>query len=163
MIHSPRQPHKLKLPNGGIVLVDADSRFQSMAYAVCLRGGLRGERREELGLTHLLEHLLFKRTRQADTFAIARRIDELGGDINAFTDADSMCVHGLVPASRGAALMALIDELVTDFIVRDDDFEREREVIRQEILDAEDDPGHVSYQRFAETLWQGNILGEPIF
>ena len=120
---------KVVTENGITLLVHSDPRFHSVAYAVCLLGGLSDETPETVGITHFLEHLLFKRTSHQTTQEIACAIDELGGDVNAFTDFDSMCLFGTVPASRTIRLMDFISELLLCCAFDDHDLEVEREVI----------------------------------
>ena len=154
---------KVVTENGITLLVHSDSRFHSVAYAVCLLGGLSDETPETVGITHLLEHLLFKRTSHQSTQEIAGTIDELGGDVNAFTDFDSMCLFGTVPASRASRLMDFISELLLSCAFDDHDLEVEREVIRQEIFEAHDNPGDALYQRLCSVLWAESIFRFPVF
>lgn len=91
---------KNQLSNGVTVLVDRVPEFQSVSFAINIIGGTRDESLETIGLTHLVEHMLFKRTKTKSTYDIACITDELGGDINAITDTDSMALLGDVPAAR---------------------------------------------------------------
>lgn len=157
------QVNKIVLPNGITVLVDSDSRFNSVAFAVNLVGGVRTESIEHVGITHMLEHLLFKRTKRKSPKDIARRIDELGGEVNAFTDHESLCLHGMVPRGGLAGLMELFAELLNENSFTEKDLELEREVIKQEIAEAECDPVNGIYQRFSQSFWPQSILGLPVY
>jgi len=155
--------HKAELSNGITVLVDKDERFSSFAYAVCLYGGLRGETLETAGLTHFCEHLLLKRTTSKSTLELAAEMDMLGGEINAFTDADSLCLHGVVPAHESKKIMDLFAELLIEPAFTEEDVETEREIIRQEILEAEDSPSDVVFREFSKAFWPDSVLGAPTF
>jgi predicted Zn-dependent peptidase len=155
--------YKSELANGVTVIVDPDQRFSSVAYAVCLYGGLRGEDLETVGLTHFCEHLLIKRTNSRDPQNVAAYIDRLGGEINAFTDADSLCLHGVVPAGNSQDIMDFFAELLLQPAFTKEDVETEREIIRQEILESEDDPSSVVYREFSNFFWPDSVLGAPTF
>jgi predicted Zn-dependent peptidase len=154
---------KTVLQNGVTVLCDADRDFESASASICLLGGLRDEAPEFLGVTHLLEHLLFKRSELRDTRSIACHIDSLGGGINAFTDTDSLCLYGTVPGEELHSLIAFFAELLLKSAFTEEDFAREREVVRQEILDSRDDPGEVVSERVSECFWPDDILRYPVF
>lgn len=154
---------KFVLDNGVRVLLDRDTRFSTAGLAICLLGGLRDEKRAEIGLTHLLEHLLFKRTSGKSTLEIAAAIDDFGGDVNAFTDADSLCLYGAVPSGRIFKLLQFLAEVTKDSAFTARDLELEKEVIRQEIQESDDDPGSVAYQSFSECFWPHSTLGCPVF
>lgn len=156
-------PQSVVLENGLTVVMDADSRFASAAFSVCLSGGIRDEEPAEIGITHALEHLLFKRTRKRTTREIAEQIDDLGCNVNAFTDADSLCIFGVVPAERLLELMEFIAELILEPNFTEQDVELEKEIIRQEILEAWDSPIQAVHQRFCEILWPQNSLRFPVF
>ncbi len=154
---------KVVVSNGITVVVHSDRKFHSVSYAVCCAGGVCGESEELIGVTHLVEHLLFKRTLQQASPEIARTIDELGGEINAFTDLDSMCIYGTVPASRALRLMDFVSELLVHTAFDSTDLNLEREVIRQEILEASDNPLDMLYQALCSVLWRDSIFRHPVF
>lgn len=154
---------KTVLDNGVTVLIDRDPRWNTVACAVCVLGGLRDENFQQVGITHLVEHLLFKRTKRRDTLAVAQALDDLGGDINGFTDADSLCLHAVVPKNQFPDLFGLFSELLLECEFTDSDLRIEKEVIRQEIIESNDDPEDAVYQCFAENFWPGSILAQPVF
>lgn len=151
------------LPNGVTLLVDSCSHFRSFAYTICLLGGSRDETPHSNGLTHLLEHLLFKRSVSKGPEQIAATIDELGGEINAFTDTDALSLHGVVPRARADSLLDFFSELLIEpnFLLRD--LELEKDIIRQEILEAGDNPTDLAYQEFNRKFWADSSLGYPTF
>ena len=154
---------KQTLSNGTRLLVQRTPQFQSAAVAICIDGGVRDEPAMDAGLTHFVEHLVFKRTAKRSTLDIACTIDQFGGDINAFTDAESLCLHAVVPLSSLSDLLNFFAELLRDAAFSQDDFEVEREVIRQEILESLDDPGDSAYHELSRQLWPGDPLGLPTF
>lgn len=157
-----KEIEKHTLANGVRILVDASDKFASTSIAVCLLGGSREESRETIGRTHLLEHMLFKRTSRKDTQAIANIIDELGGGINALTDTDSLCLCGESTAKDSLRVLELFAELLFEPAFTDHDLSTEKEVVRQEIIEAEDEPEQSVYQRFSENFWPMSSLGFPV-
>lgn len=153
---------KHTLSNGVRILVDSDSRFHSASVAFCLLGGSSDETRDDIGRTHLLEHALFKRTRLHSTAELACIVDDLGGEVNAFTDTDSLCLHADVPAKDIPTVLELFRELLLESAYTEEDVALEREVIRQEIIEADDDPEQAVYQRFSERFWPGHSISYPV-
>ena len=154
---------KTVLANGLTVLVDVQPQFRSAGLAVSLLSGSRDEPEEQNGITHCLEHLVFKATANRDVRQIAALIDEFGGEVNAFTDAESFCVHGVVPGRDLCALLDFSAELLRQSTLRAEELAVEKEIIRQEILEADDDPADAAYQRLRELFWPDDALGRPVF
>ncbi len=154
---------KRTLGNGTTLLVDRSDSLRAFAFSISFLGGSRDETPETSGLTHLLEHLLFKRTRSKDTLRLACLMDEFGSEVNAFTDPDSFTLYGVVPRSRKLALMDLLAELVLEPAFNERDLEVEKDVIRQEILEAEDDPAELVLKEFSRLFWSGSSLSQPVY
>lgn len=155
--------HKQVLGNGLRLLVSEDRRFQSVAWCLRLEGGSRDESASVSGHTHLLEHLLLKRTERKSPLQIAEQIDRLGDDCDAYTDSDSLCLSGSIPASEINTLLEFLAELLFESTLSEEDLETEREVVRQEILEATDDPGSATFEELMAKLWPGSSLGRPVF
>jgi len=154
---------KHKLSNGLTILVDEDRRFSSVAFAISLHGGLRSESIETAGITHLSEHLVLKKTKQKSTKEIAEYIDLLGGEVNAYTDADSMCLYGYVQKGDSKKIMDFFAELLFEPAFLEKDLLIEKDVVRQEILDSQDEPSEVNYKLFCQYFWPNSLLGMPIY
>ena len=103
---------KIVLPNGLTLILDTASQFRSASVIITAVGGSRVESSEISGASHLLEHLLFKRTTTLDTKQIAAQIDDFGGEVNAFTDSESLCIYGTVIKSRILELLAFLSDLL---------------------------------------------------
>lgn len=154
---------RTELANGTVILADPDSRFSSVTIAICFIGGLSDETEECVGVTHLLEHLLFKRTGTKGPHELAAAMDELGGEVNAFTDFDSLCVHGTAPGRQFRELAELLGEIVFEHQFGDAEISLEKEIVRQEILESSDSPSEIVYQSLSKTLWPGSIFRFPVF
>ena len=144
------------------LLVDQAAAAEGAAVGFWYGIGSRDEAQDEAGSTHFIEHMLFKGTRSRDAFSIAREIDRLGGSINAFTERECMAVHAVVPAEGFETALTILADLVTDSRFDAEEFERERVVIENEIVAADDDPEEAASDAFAERLWPGHALARKI-
>jgi predicted Zn-dependent peptidase len=154
---------KVVLPNGITVFLDPAPQFRSGSVIIAAIGGSRSERPELSGVSHLLEHLLFKSTSRRSAKQIACEIDEFGGEVNAFTDSESLCLHGTVIRSRVPELLDFLIDLLTDPVITEEDLVIEKSIVRQEILEALDDTSDIISQEFRKVLWGGQALALPVF
>lgn len=154
---------RIILENGVTLYSDPAPQFRSASVIVALAGGSRAEKEEHSGLTHLLEHLLFKRTSALGAREIALAIDEFGSDINAFTDTESLCLYGTVVRERGGELLQFLLGLLFDPKFTEEDLRIEKAVIRQEILESSDDLADLTGQELRRIIWSGDPLGHPVF
>ena len=151
------------LPNGLTILSEDVPGSRSLSLAIVLRGGSGDETNSELGITHLLEHLLFRRTKSRTNKQIAALMDELGGDVNAYTDTESIALVGSVPADRAEDLLQLFSDMLLEAAFNESDLKLEKDIIAQEILEAQDDPIDVLTQEFSECFWLTGALAKPVF
>ena len=156
-------PSISKLENGVRILVDSEQSFSTVGLSICLLGGSREESESTIGLTHLLEHLIFKRTVSKSALEVAQIVDSLGGDANASTDTDSLVLSGRVMREDFLALANLFSELLFECFFTEEDLNLEREVVRQEILESVDDPEEATYDAYSREFWPNSSLGLPVF
>lgn len=150
------------LPNGVRLIIDRDLRFQAVSLGVMLIGGPADEDPERRGVTHLLEHMLFKRTKHWSAYDIASRNDDLGGTLNAYTDTESLVIHGTFPAALCASALEVMGKLIMEVDFCEEELSLEKEVVRQEILEAEDDPADAANEKFLQLFWPDSPLSYPI-
>jgi predicted Zn-dependent peptidase len=117
--------------------------------------GSRDETAEERGAAHFLEHVLFKGTKSKSTRTILNRIENVGGDLNAFTTKEETVVYVSLMKDYTAKAMELISDIVFNSIFPEDEIEKERAVIVDEILSYQDSPSEIIYEEF-ETLYLGD-------
>jgi len=153
---------KSVLTNGLRVITDEFPHFHSAAVGVWLNVGSRDEAPEENGLTHFLEHMAFKGTLRRSALEIAREIDQLGGSCNAFTSKENTCFHGRVLAEHLDRAVDLLSDLALHPDYQDQDLERERQVILEEICAQDDNPEDLVQVRFARGFWGDDPFGRPI-
>ncbi len=153
---------KLVLDNGTIVLIDRMQDVRSFALGFFVAAGSGGEPPAKQGISHFLEHVLFKRTRRRSTVQIARAIDRLGGDVDAFTTKEytGFYVHTL--DSRFSEALDLMGDLVLSPAFDSVDIEVERGVILEELGEANDNPDDLVHEMFVRSFWRSHPLGAPI-
>jgi predicted Zn-dependent peptidase len=154
------------LPNGAVVAFDETPNAGSTAMGFFMRVGSRNEARHEWGAAHLLEHLAFKGAGPWTAAAVADRMDRLGGDINAFTTRDLTCYYAHVLDEDAPEAFDLLWQLVTAPRLTEEDFERERGVVREEMRDALNDAEDRAEQAYMQALWgrhpvSHDVLGSP--
>src|SRR5215470_10455158 len=153
---------KFVLPNGATVLIDRMQDVRSFALGFFVGAGSGDEPASKQGISHFLEHVLFKRTRRRSTVQIAREIDRLGGDVDAFTTREytGFYVHTL--DSRFQEALELLGDVVLSPAFESEDIEVERGVILEEIGEANDNPDDLVHEMFVRSFWKSHPLGAPI-
>jgi predicted Zn-dependent peptidase len=147
------------LPSGLRILTDTQPASASAAISVWVGVGSRDEPDATAGTSHFLEHLLFKGTAERDARSIARQIDAVGGEMNAFTASEHTAFYAHVPADA----LAMATEVLLDVVERPAlaaaEVDSEREVILEELAAADDDPDDVVAVRLFESLFPDHPLG----
>ena len=151
------------LSDGTPVWLDPMRDVRSVALGIYVASGSADESPQERGATHFLEHLLFKRSRRRSGAAIARLTDRLGGECDAYTTKDSVAFHARTTADRAGEALDLLLDLTEAPSFTAEDVEVERDVILEEMAEANDDPEDVLHDTFLRRLWPSHPLGAPIF
>jgi predicted Zn-dependent peptidase len=147
------------LPSGLRVVTEAVPGARSVSMGVWVGVGSRDEPAELAGVSHFLEHLLFKGTAERDARAIAASIDRLGGDLNAFTAKESTAFYARVPAGHLAAAAEVLGDVLTRPALRDVDVDNERQVILEELAMDADDPEDRVHTLVEASLFPRHPLG----
>jgi predicted Zn-dependent peptidase len=155
-------PARSVLENGVTVLVDEMRDVRSFALGLFVRAGSGDEPPERRGVSHFLEHVLFKRTKRRSTVRIAREIDRLGGDVDAFTTKEYTGFYAHCLDSHFARALDLLSDIVLAPAFGTQDVEVERGVILEEIGEANDNPDDLVHEVFVRSFWKRHPLGEPI-
>lgn len=130
---------------------------------IWLNVGSRDEQDNESGLTHFIEHMLFKGTEKRSAQEIAKQLDAVGGMSNAFTSKENTCFHAKVLDTHLPLVVEILSDIFLHSVFDHAEVEREREVILQEINMVEDSPDEYVHILFHQTFWDGNPLARPIF
>jgi len=153
---------RVTLPSGLTVLIETLPYVRSVALGYYLRSGSAVESEEHGGASHFLEHLVFKGTATRSTADIARVIDILGGDVDAFTGKEYTSFYAHVLDEQVGTALDLLTDIVVAPRFTPDDLESERSVILEEIKMVEDTPDDLVHELFVMTFWPDHPLGRPI-
>jgi len=154
--------HKVTLDNNIHILLEQVPYVRSVALGFWVDVGSRDESPENNGISHFIEHLLFKGTKKRTAKQIAEALDAVGGQLNAFTTKEYTCYYARVLDEHFGLAADLLSDMLFDSIFDPDDIDRERNVIIEEIKMYEDAPDELVHDIFAGSMWQGHALGRPI-
>lgn len=154
--------HVTTLPNGVRIVTLEKPDAESVQMAIHVRVGSRCEPEALNGASHFIEHMLFKGTKKRSAKAISQAIEGVGGTINAFTDRDNTCYYTKVPYNKAGHAFDVLTDLFYHSTFDAKEFERERQVIIEEIRMYDDQPEAVALDNLVGQLWSGHPLGRPI-
>lgn len=153
---------KTTLENGIRVITEEIPNVHSVSVGIWVEAGSRDEGREQNGISHFIEHMLFKGTKRRSARQIAREIDSVGGVLNAFTSKEFSSFYAKVLAEHFPVALDLLFDLYLNSTISADELEKERQVIIQEINMVEDTPDEYIHDLFSESFWPRHPLGLPI-
>jgi predicted Zn-dependent peptidase len=157
-----RNRRRTILPNGLIVLTERMDHLRSVAMGVWIKSGSRCETPEVNGISHFVEHMLFKGTRSRSAQRIAREMDSIGGNLDAFTSKETICFNVKSLSDHVPIALDVLTDMVLNPTFAPPDIERERGVILEEIKIDEDNPDVLVHELFTQSFWKGHPLGKPI-
>ncbi len=157
-----RNLRRTVLPNGLIVLTERMEHLRSVAMGVWIKSGSRYEDADINGISHFVEHMLFKGTRSRSAQHIAREMDSIGGNLDAFTGKETICFSVKALSNHVPIALDVLSDLVLNPTFTDTDIERERGVILEEIKIDEDNPDVLVHEIFTQNFWKDQPLGKPI-
>ncbi len=149
----------VQLPSGLTVAVEPMISTRTVSIGVWVGAGARDETPDRSGISHFLEHLLFKGTETRSAIDISQTIDRLGGDINAFTSKEYTAYYCRIPARHAATGVELLGDVLTAPALRDADIESERQVILEELAMDDDSPEDVVHREFSAAVFGDHPLG----
>lgn len=150
------------LPGGLRVVTEAMPHLRSVALGFWVAAGATDEADEVLGASHFLEHLLFKGTARRSAADIARAVEGVGGDMNAFTTQEYTAFHLRMPDTHLVEAVDLLSDVVWAPAFRPEELEAERQVILEEIRMRDDDPDDVVTELADAALFAGHRLGRSV-
>ena len=153
---------KTVLNNGIKVITEEIPYLKSVSIGIWVTTGSRDEQPHENGISHLIEHLLFKGTERRTALDIAKEIDSVGGTLNAFTGREYTCFYAKVIHKNLSLAIDLLSDIFLHSLMDQKDVEKERMVILQEIKMVEDTPDDYVHDLFNRTCWGDHPLGFPI-
>lgn len=150
------------LPNGLVVITEPMEYFHSVSVGIWLRTGSRREPAELNGISHFIEHMVFKGTRRRSAEDIAREVDRVGGMLDAFTAKEMVCFNTRVLAEHLPKAFDVLADMVLEPRFADEDIEREKSVVLEEIRMTQDNPEDLVHELFTQNFWSPHPLGKPI-
>ncbi len=157
-----RQIERAVLPNGLRIVTEAMPYVRSVSLGIWIASGSRVERGAENGLSHFIEHMVFKGTKNRSAEDIARSVDSVGGGLDAFTSKELVSFNTKVMDEHLPFALDVLADLVLNPLFRPDDIEKEKSVILEEIKMEADQPEFVLHEAFTSNFWRGHGLGKPI-
>lgn len=153
---------KRVLPNGVRIVAEALPHVRSASIGIWVKNGSRHEPEALSGISHFIEHMVFKGTASRSTEQIAIESDSLGGQLDAFTDKECTCFTFKVLDTQIQPAVALLSDMVLHPAFPESELELERNVVLEEIDMYEDSPEDVAIERLFEQCYRGSALGKPI-
>jgi predicted Zn-dependent peptidase len=157
-----RNIRRTDLPNGLIILTEEMPHVRSVAMGAWIRAGSRHEESPVNGISHFVEHMVFKGTTTRTAQQIAREVDAIGGNLDAFTGKETVCFNIKVLDEHVPKALDVLSDLVLNPVFAEEEVARERGVILEEIKMDEDNPDYLVHEIFTQHFWQGHALGKPI-
>jgi len=157
-----REIYRTVAPNGVTVLSEREPNVRSVALGVWIRTASAHELRPKMGVSHLLEHMVFKGTERRTAQEIALSLESRGGSLDAYTSRDSTAYHARVLDADLPRALDVITDIVRRPALRDSDLSLERQVVLEEISTVEDTPDDEVFDRTYETMWPTHPYGFQI-
>jgi predicted Zn-dependent peptidase len=154
---------KSVLANGVRIITEAMPQVVSSTIGIWVENGSRYEEPAENGVSHFIEHLLFKGTKKRTAAEIAEAFDRVGGVLNAFTGKEYTCYYAKVLGKDLEMATDVLADIFLDSVFAPEEIDRERQVVLQEISQAEDTPDDYIHDLITEKFWRGHPLALPIF
>jgi len=160
-----RKTHKIEkdtLPNGLVVITEPMEHVHSVSVGIWVRSGSRCEPAELNGVSHFIEHMVFKGTRRRTAEDIAREVDSVGGMLDAFTAKEMVCFNTKVLGEHLPRAFDILADMALEPKFDQEDIAREQSVILEEIRMTQDNPEDLVHELFSQNFWTPHALGKPI-
>jgi predicted Zn-dependent peptidase len=150
------------LPSGIRLISETIPHVRSVAVGIWMGTGSRQESAEENGISHFVEHMVFKGTTNRSAEEIARSVDSVGGNLDAFTAKELVSFNAKVLDEHLPLVFDVLSDLVLNPVFRDEDVEKEKGVVLEELKMEADNPEYLVHEVFSGNFWKDHPLGKPI-
>jgi predicted Zn-dependent peptidase len=154
--------NKTVLKNDIRVITERISHVRSVSLGVFVTHGARDESREENGISHMIEHMVFKGTQKRTAKDIAISLESLGGHLDAFTSKEETCYYARVLDEHVPLAVDVISDIATHSLFSEKDLEKEKKVVLEEIKGVEDSPDDLVFEILGSALFEGHPLGQTV-
>jgi len=162
MVQETRHIRREVLPNGLTVISEQMQHLRSVSIGVWVKTGSRDEDPRSKGISHFIEHMLFKGSANRSAEDIARQVDSIGGNMDAFTAKECICFNMKVVDEHLPVAIDILSDLVLNPLFKEEDIAREKGVILEEIKMDEDSPDYLVHEIFTQSFFKDHPLGKPI-
>ena len=162
MVEEVRNIRREVLPNGLTIITEEMQHVRSVSIGIWIKTGSRDEDLPSNGISHFVEHMVFKGTGKRSAEDIAREVDSIGGNLDAFTAKECICFNVKVLDEHMPIAMDVLSDLVLGPVFDVQDIGKERGVILEEIKMDEDNPDYLVHEIFTQNFWRDHALGKPI-
>lgn len=153
---------KTVLSNGIRILTEDIPHVHSAVMGLWVDTGSKNEEPEVWGISHFIEHMLFKGTTSRNAMQIAQELEDTGGSINAFTDKENTCFYARCLDSHLDKAIDVLTDIYLNSVFDPSELEKEKQVVLEELKMYEDAPDDVAYELMTEKLWENHPLGHKI-
>ncbi|MCP5111912.1 MAG: insulinase family protein, partial [bacterium] len=157
-----RDIHTTTLPNGLRVITETMPHVRSVAVGIWIGRGARNEPAAQNGISHFVEHMVFQGTENRSAEEIARSVDSIGGNLDAFTAKELVSFNTKVLDEHLAQAFDVLSDLVLRPLFRNEDIEKEKGVVLEELKMEADSPEYLVHELFCGKFWKDHALGRPI-
>ena len=162
MVEELRNIQREVLPNGLTILTEQMDHIRSVSIGIWVKSGSRHEDANVNGISHFVEHMVFKGTTNRSAEDIARQVDSIGGNMDAFTGKETICFNIKVLDEHLPIAVDVLSDMVLHPVFDVKEITRERGVILEEIKMDEDSPDYLVHEIFTQNFFKGHPLGKPI-
>jgi predicted Zn-dependent peptidase len=162
MVEELRNIQREVLPNGLTIITEKMDHIRSVSLGIWVKSGSRHEDAPVNGISHFIEHMVFKGTTSRTAEDIARQVDSIGGNMDAFTGKETVCFNMKVLDEHLPVAIDILSDLVLNPVFAPGEITRERGVILEEIKMDEDNPDYLVHELFTQNFFKDHPLGKPI-
>jgi len=162
MVEELRNIQREVLPNGLTIITEQMNHIRSVSLGIWLKSGSRHDEAPVNGISHFIEHMVFKGTTSRSAEDIARQVDSIGGNMDAFTGKETVCFNMKVLDEHLPVAIDILSDMVLNPVFAPSEITRERGVILEEIKMDEDNPDYLVHELFTQNFFKDHPLGKPI-
>ncbi len=153
---------KTELHNGVPLVMHRSREFHSVCVGIWIKSGSRNETKGKSGISHFLEHMMFKGTEKRSARDIAVEIDSMGGELNALTSSEYTLYYVKVLGEYILPALAILTDIVMHSVFAADEVEKEKNIVYEEIKMVEDNPSDYVHDLFSRHVWGQSGIGQPV-
>jgi predicted Zn-dependent peptidase len=153
---------KIIMQNGLTIVLTRISQIKSLSIGIWVKAGLAYEASYPNGISHLIEHMMFKGTKTRSAKAIAKQIEDIGGELNAFTSKEYTCYFTKSLDEYALKCIQILSDMYFESVFDETELEKEKNVVKQEISMYEDTPDELVHDLVFQNMWSNSIYGKPV-